>query len=653
MKISVFPDVTKITNPPTVTDSNVVLERIKNGRGGLAELVGKIRQEKAVGARTALKKQLGCVIFSGVCGNGVEKVSKSTGRKYTSYRDDKSLTEHSGLCIVDLDHLGDDKDVELWKSKFAVIPSVYAAFKSPSGDGLKVLFRIPPDLGKHRGHYRALMTYIRGEYKTLTSRNIDNTSINEARVCFISYDPDLYVNPDAVEFTDYEEIEHVELLDDAAIKTGNGLTDYEKLQVAAKMIDMSKDGFKHHTLMKAAYLMGGYITGGYVNEAEARNMLRQRIAAKNPQDLEGAYKSIDDGIREGKRKPIYEIEEIEKEFEVEVLRKQFHDEQRGYTFLVDRTAVDDKLMDYIVNGAVEGLKVGLPEVDEFFRYKENNFTVFLGHDNVGKSTLVWWLTVVASVKHGWKWIIYSPENDTAKTKKQLMDFVIGRKCEDSTPKMIELAKVLIDEHFYFIRKDEIFNVFQVLEYGRVLCEQDKAIKGFMIDPYNSLALDYRNKGAGLSGYEYHMRAISEMRVFAEKYCSVYVNAHSTTDSRRAGKPDGDGRTARPHKAEIDGGAMWANRCDDFYVIHRHLKSEELWRYTELHVDKIKDTDTGGRVTRGDEYSSLQFINNADFVAEGGSTSPLKEWRRYYFGEGKQATMQAALDDSEEHEEVPF
>ena len=234
MNVSVFPDVTKVTRPPSRVNVDTVLERIQSGDNGLAELIGKIRS--ADGNRELLKKQLGAVIFSGYCGNGVEKINRSTGNKYLSYRDDPSLTEHSGLCVIDLDHLD---DVHKWFHHFRNDKHVYSCFVSPSGDGLKVLYRIPADIDMHRAYYRAILDELQG-----LGLRVDTTSINESRVCFISYDPDIHINKNAVEYEQFM-VENESDNDDVAVKKGTGLTDFEKLSIAAKMIDGARDGHKH------------------------------------------------------------------------------------------------------------------------------------------------------------------------------------------------------------------------------------------------------------------------------------------------------------------------------------------------------------------------------------------------------------------------
>tara|TARA_R110000737_G_C14624761_1_gene494611 strand:- start:36886 stop:38823 length:1938 start_codon:yes stop_codon:yes gene_type:complete len=642
MIVSVFKDIKDITTAPAKVDVMKVLERIGSGDNGLKEVIEEVRMLSGdEEARNLLKKKLGAVVFSGYCGKPIHKTSRSTGKQYDSYRDDASLSKHSGLAIIDLDDFKNDEEVKKWKAHFKTDKHVFSVFDSPSGK-LKVLYRIPADIAMHRNHYRSILDDLQN-----MGLKVDSTSINESRVCFMSYDPDIYINEEAVIYTKFMVVNEADVIDDAAIKKGTGMTDFKKVAVAAEMIDRAKDGDKHRTLVKAAYLMGGYIASGLVDENDARKMLRDRIQSKNPNDIELAFGTIEDGLEQGKTKPIYQIEEIENEFKITLSRKQFADEERGFTFLIDRNEVDRKMMDILINGIEMGKAIGIPWLDEYFRLKENNFSVFLGHDNVGKSTLVWWITAVAAAKHGWKWIIYSPENDIAKIKIKLMDFILGRSAKEASQAQLQLVKKFVNEHFYFIRKDKVYTVFDLVKFGQILCQEDPAIKGFLVDPYNSLALDYKGVGAGLSSYEYHTRAISEIRIFSEKFCTVYVNAHSITEARRL-KIDDSGNIPRPYKSHIDGGAIWANRADDFYVIHRQVKNPEEFMFTELHVDKIKDSDTGGNLTRGDDEAvKLQFWNGSDFVDPETRLSPLKEWRRDFFGIGEQAKMELPMMNPDE------
>ena len=57
------------------------------------------------------------------------------------------------------------------------------------------MFRVPADASKHAGSYRAVEKHVR----ELTGVQIDESCKDVARLCFMSYDPELYVNENAIE----------------------------------------------------------------------------------------------------------------------------------------------------------------------------------------------------------------------------------------------------------------------------------------------------------------------------------------------------------------------------------------------------------------------------------------------------------------------
>ena len=104
--------------------------------------------------------------------------------------------------------------------------------------------------------------------------------------------------------------------------------------------------------------------------------------------------------------------------------------------------------------------------------------------------------------------------------------------------------------------------------------------------------------------------------------SIYVNAHPATASgRRSGgtytdKHDFRGHIMPPVKADIEGGKPFANKADDFVIIHRLLKHSSMWKFTMLEVDKIKDTDTGGKPTVMDLPILLDYNYGLGFKVNG-------------------------------------
>jgi putative DNA primase/helicase len=107
--------------------------------------------------------------------------------------DPDKLLQHSGLLCADLDELGDrigEVRAHLLKSLH-----LWALFLSPTGDGLKCVFRVPADAQKHKASFRAVERHVHD----LTGVQIDESCSDVSRLCFLSHDPDAHFNGNAVE----------------------------------------------------------------------------------------------------------------------------------------------------------------------------------------------------------------------------------------------------------------------------------------------------------------------------------------------------------------------------------------------------------------------------------------------------------------------
>ena len=166
---------------------DVVLQRIKEG--ATKDLVKRIRAERNKTERNELKKGLPAICFSGTFNK----------------RNDKSLVEHSGLICLDFDGYEKKKELISHKENLTKDPYVYAAFVSPSGNGLKVLVRVPADPDNHVNYFNALQ-------KHFDSPHFDKTCKNLSRVCYESFDPVLYVNKNASLWDKIDEPEYRELV---------------------------------------------------------------------------------------------------------------------------------------------------------------------------------------------------------------------------------------------------------------------------------------------------------------------------------------------------------------------------------------------------------------------------------------------------------
>jgi len=192
-KITIFQNI-RDTSTPFFRDVSVVLQRIKDGKS--KELIENIRKEKDKEKRNLLKKGLPAICFSG-------EFNK---------REDSSITNHSGLICLDFDGYSTIKDLNEERKKIQKDPYTFALFTSPSGNGIKVLIKIPKEVDNHKAYFNALE-------KHYNSTHFDKACKNLSRVCYESYDSKLFVNADSIVWDTLDEKEYDQLKVSDGIKT--------------------------------------------------------------------------------------------------------------------------------------------------------------------------------------------------------------------------------------------------------------------------------------------------------------------------------------------------------------------------------------------------------------------------------------------------
>lgn len=106
------------------------------------------------------------------------------------------LTNYNGLMVLDIDKLTTDKLKES-QSKIKEDQCVFASFISPSGNGLKILVKVESGKNDHKETFLQLQTY----FEELLSVEIDKSGKDITRLCFVSFDPELYLNENSTSFT--------------------------------------------------------------------------------------------------------------------------------------------------------------------------------------------------------------------------------------------------------------------------------------------------------------------------------------------------------------------------------------------------------------------------------------------------------------------
>jgi SOS response regulatory protein OraA/RecX len=255
MNVTIFQNI-KDTSTPFHRDVLSILQRVKDGSS--KDLVKKIRSEKNKTERNELKKQLPAICFSGTFNK----------------RNDSALIEHSGLMCLDFDGYEKQKSLLEDKENLSKNKFVYSVFVSPSGNGLKVLVKIPADAENHQNYFNSLEKYFNSPYFDKTSKNI-------SRVCYESYDPLIHINEnssiwDKIEDAEYREVQRNVDAPTITITDENKIVDI-LIKWWSKKYPMT-EGQRNHN----AYILAMALNDFGVNRSLASYVLNQYATADFP-----------------------------------------------------------------------------------------------------------------------------------------------------------------------------------------------------------------------------------------------------------------------------------------------------------------------------------------------------------------------------------
>lgn len=268
----------------------------------------------------------------------------------------------------------------------------------------------------------------------------------------------------------------------------------------------------------------------------------------------------------------------------------------------------DEYLSQVRNGTLQmGLTTGIPSLDKHFLLKPASFVHINGIDNVGKSEVIWYLGLLAAMYHGWKGIIFSSENTVGAFVRRMIQFYWSKPLHGNfamSEKEYEEARNFVQKHFLIIKaQEDLYNYKDIINLIKIGLKKEKYMYG-VIDPYNSLKIDLSGFSK-LNTHEYHYEALSELKSFGQQTgFGWFVNHHAVTSALRLKDADKKYQLA-PRKEDTEQGGKVANKADDFLTIHRITQHPTDWMITEIHVRKIKDTETGGRPTPLDEPVRLE------------------------------------------------
>lgn len=175
--ISIYKNIYQNSSLETVS-IDVFLDAVQSGKW--QDQVLKVRTIKDHDERKKAKEKVPYVTVSG---------------RFSQTRKISELSAHSGFISMDIDNIA--SEIEGTRALLRQDPYVYSAFTSVSGTGLCVLFKI--DGEKHAEAFDAIADYLIKKYQIV----IDPSGRDVSRPRYVSFDPELFINPTAIAFKKY------------------------------------------------------------------------------------------------------------------------------------------------------------------------------------------------------------------------------------------------------------------------------------------------------------------------------------------------------------------------------------------------------------------------------------------------------------------
>lgn len=210
-----------------------------------------------------------------------------------THRADIGLRSLSTLMCVDIDHKTEEELVTL-RTRLMREPWVLAMFRSPSGDGLKVIVKTDnTETAHYKNCYRQLEALFEERYGIKPDSKCEAIS----QGCFASYDPDIYVNPsvqdlhleynpafdiipttihqgDTHTFAAPKPMSQVELF---LGQLGNGLSDEEIIEIADKRFARYPNNYTDGYRTKAIFVQATTLCKAGIPKEKALQYLKEHF----------------------------------------------------------------------------------------------------------------------------------------------------------------------------------------------------------------------------------------------------------------------------------------------------------------------------------------------------------------------------------------
>jgi hypothetical protein len=539
------------------------LKRISEGKSKIQveDIRNQIDKEKA----NKLKANLPSVCFSG---------------KFGKNRKDDELIEHSGFLVLDFDDVDDlrEKQTEIINYDF-----IYACWISPSGKGLKALVKIS-DGDKHREHFAAIQEIF---------PDTDKSGSNPSRVCYESYDKDIYINTNASVFNKINTVEKI------VVTEKSNDDDYQIFKKLLVWLSNKGDAFvtgeRNNFIFKLASACCRY----GIDEITAEGLISSEFLSNSEFSKSELLRAVRSAYRASKS--IQGSASFEKEILIDKITRQeirvdetVFDEGIRPQDVIYGIDVKDRAMDLYDAGFAQVNGINVLDIDDRFKPKKGEVTLVTGIGNYGKSSFKRWYQVCRVVLYGEQFATFSPEdNPPEEYYHDLVEILLGCDCTPRNPlrpnrDIYERAYDFICKHFFYVYPKTADPTPKYIKEVFLELIIKENVDGCDIDPFNQMSNNYQGFAGRDKYLEWVLTDFARFAVLNNVY--FWIVAHPIKLPKQQ-----DGNYPCPDVFDIADGAMWNNKMDNILVYHRPLAQTEPQNPAcEFYSKKIRRQKTVGK-----------------------------------------------------------
>lgn len=260
--------------------------------------------------------------------------------------------------------------------------------------------------------------------------------------------------------------------------------------------------------------------------------------------------------------------------------------------IIEPNDLADELDDLYDQGVTRGLSTGWPVVDELYTVRPGELTIVTGIPNSGKSNWVDALTMNLSKAHGWRFAVFSPENQpTVNHLSRLIEHYAEFPFRDGptqrmSRKDVEVCRDFVQGHFRFVlpNDEQDWSLEEILVRVKSLVRRF-GINGLVIDPWNEME---HQRDKNQSETEFIGSCLKRLRQFARRNkIHIWLVAHPAKLYRNKD----DGNYPVPTLYDISGSAHFRNKADCGIVVWRNLADHQDPN-VDIHIQKIRFREVG-------------------------------------------------------------